>query len=608
MITIQNWFSEHKKHLTISMTVLVAIAYLSRLTPYNLYNVSMIVIATLGGIPILLRAASALRYKIVSIEFLVSIAVISALFIGEYSEAGIVIWLFSLGDLLEEATLAKSRQSIKDLVNLAPKTALKITDLDRKTSEEVDVDEVEVGDLLLVKTGSQVPVDGSVYQGDGHVNEASITGESKPSHKKVGTPVYAGTSLESGTLIVQAEKVGEDTTFGRLIELVEEAQDSKTKVQKLIDRFSQYYTPFVLLLALVVGFFTKDVRLATTILVLGCPGALVIGVPISTVTGIGSSAKSGIIAKGSAALDQLTKIDTFVFDKTGTLTTGKPSVSQVVNLTGNERDNLQLLASLEAESDHPLAKAINAYYGGDLFPVAKSEVVAGRGLAAQVNGANLLVGNERLMSENGIDTAGIDLDPTGSHVYLAINGKLALALAIADTLRSDALEQLAALRKIKPYKFVLLSGDQQTVVDAVARELNFDEAHGSLLPADKAAYIKSLQAGGHQVAFIGDGINDSPALATADLAIAMGSGTDVAIDVSDLILVKDQFSQLPTAVRFANKTIANMRQNIAISLLTVALLFIGLFAGYVEMGLGMLIHELSILVVTANGMRLLRLT
>lgn len=608
MITIQNWFSEHKKHLTISLTVLVAIAYLSRLTPYNLYNISMIAIAALGGIPILLRAASALRYKIVSIEFLVSIAVISALFIGEYSEAGIVIWLFSLGDLLEEATLAKSRQSIKDLVNLAPKTALKITDLDRKTSEEVDVDEVEVGDLLLVKTGSQVPVDGSVYQGDGHVNEASITGESKPSHKEVGTPVYASTSLESGTLIVQAEKVGEDTTFGRLIELVEEAQDSKTKVQKLIDRFSQYYTPFVLLLALVVGFFTKDVRLATTILVLGCPGALVIGVPISTVTGIGSSAKSGIIAKGSAALDQLTKIDTFVFDKTGTLTTGKPSVSQVVNLTGNERDNLQLLASLEAESDHPLAKAINAYYGGDLFPVAKSEVVAGRGLAAQVNGANLLVGNERLMSENGIDTAGIDLDPTGSHVYLAVNGKLALALAIADTLRSDALEQLAALRKIKPYKFVLLSGDQQTVVDAVARELNFDEAHGSLLPADKAAYIKSLQAGGHQVAFIGDGINDSPALATADLAIAMGSGTEVAIDVSDLVLVKDQFSQLPTAVRFANKTIANMRQNIAISLLTVALLFIGLFAGYVEMGLGMLIHELSILVVTANGMRLLRLT
>lgn len=608
MITIQNWFSEHKKHLTISMTVLVTIAYLSRLTPYNLYNVSMIAIATLGGIPILLRAASALRYKIVSIEFLVSIAVISALFIGEYSEAGIVIWLFSLGDLLEEATLAKSRQSIKDLVNLAPKTALKITDLDRKTSEEVDVDEVEVGDLLLVKTGSQVPVDGSVYQGDGHVNEASITGESKPSHKEVGTPVYAGTSLESGTLIVQAEKVGEDTTFGRLIELVEEAQDSKTKVQKLIDRFSQYYTPFVLLLALVVGFFTKDVRLATTILVLGCPGALVIGVPISTVTGIGSSAKSGIIAKGSAALDQLTKIDTFVFDKTGTLTTGKPSVSQVVNLTGNERDNLQLLASLEAESDHPLAKAINVYYGGDLFPVAKSEVVAGRGLAAQVNGANLLVGNERLMSENGIATTGIDLDPTGSHVYLAVNGKLALALAIADTLRSDALEQLAALRKIQPYKFVLLSGDQQTVVDAVARELNFDEAHGSLLPADKAAYIKSLQAGGHQVAFIGDGINDSPALATADLAIAMGSGTDVAIDVSDLVLVKDQFSQLPTAVRFANKTIANMRQNIAISLLTVALLFIGLFAGYVEMGLGMLIHELSILVVTANGMRLLRLT
>lgn len=288
------FFSQHKKGSVVLMTMLLIAAYLGRFSGLDwLDDLSMVAIAVIGGLPLIVRAAGALRFKIISIELLVSIAVVSAIAIGEYSEAGIVVWLFSIGDFLEAVTLKKTRKSIQELVDLAPKTALKINQPHERVFSEVDIDEIEKGDYLLVKTGSQIPVDGRVVDGSGYADQASITGESKPSRKTIDSSVFAGTILTSGTLAVQAEKVGEDTTFGKLIELVEEAQDSQTKTQRLIDRFSKFYTPLVLAIAAAVGLITKDLRLAITILVLGCPGALVIGVPISTVAGIGSAAKQG---------------------------------------------------------------------------------------------------------------------------------------------------------------------------------------------------------------------------------------------------------------------------------------------------------------------------
>lgn len=606
------FFSQHKKGSVVLMTMLLIAAYLGRFNGLDwLDDLSMVAIAVIGGLPLIVRAAGALRFKIISIELLVSIAVVSAIAIGEYSEAGIVVWLFSIGDYLEAVTLKKTRKSIQELVDLAPKTALKINQPHERVFTEVDIDEIEKGDYLLVKTGSQIPVDGRVVDGSGYADQASITGESKPSRKTIDSSVFAGTILTSGTLAVQAEKVGEDTTFGKLIELVEEAQDSQTKTQRLIDRFSKFYTPLVLAIAAAVGLITKDLRLAITILVLGCPGALVIGAPISTVAGIGSAAKQGMIAKDSAALDQLTKIDTLVFDKTGTLTTGQPSVGKVINFNGSLAENLKILASIEHESDHPLARAILEYYQKSgqkdaVYPISNSQIVDGRGIKATVNGQSVLVGNERLLKEAGIAANTSQLSATSSHVLLAVNEELRLALEVSDQLRDGVKDALHDLRKLKDYQLVLLSGDNQAVAEKTVAGLDFDLVVGDLLPVDKAEFIKKLQAAGHQTAFIGDGINDSPALSIADLGIAMASGTEAAIEVADIILVDSSPTQLPIAVKYAKKMMHNMYENITIALLTVLLLFIGLFTGYIYMASGMLVHELSILIVILNGMRLIR--
>lgn len=608
MTLIQNFFNSNKKWLVVTMTILVGIAYLANFNGYpQLFNIAMLTVAVMGGIPIVLRAVSALRYKIISIELLVSIAVISAIVISEFSEAGIVIWLFTIGDVLEAMTLAKTRNAIKALVQMAPKKAIKITDDAAKTQLEVAIDDVVVGDQLLVKPGSQVPVDGHVINGSGHVNEASITGESKPSHKQINSHVFAGTVLESGTLFVEAEKVGEDTAFGKLIEIVEEAQDSQTATQRFIDRFSQRYTPFVLMTAIIVGLISQDFKLAITILVLGCPGALVIGVPVSTVTGIGSAAKQGIIVKGSSVLDELRKVNTFVFDKTGTLTTGQPNVGDVQNFAGRQQDNLKILASVEHYSDHPLAKAILNYYSvTDFFEVTQSEIIDGRGIQAVINGDDVLVGNERLLNEHSIATTPVHLPETSSHVLLAVNGQLRLALEVKDPLRPNVSEALTQLRKLNQAELILLSGDNQSVAEATVAGLEFAKVQGNFLPEDKASYIQQLRMKGRRVAFVGDGINDSPALAAANVGIAMGSGTDVAIETADIVLVQSQISKLAFTVKYAKSVIRNMYQNIAIAILTVILLFIGLFTGYIYMASGMLVHELSILIVVLNGMRLLK--
>lgn len=608
MTWIQNFFDTNKRWLVVTMTILVGIAYLASFNGYpGLFNIAMLAVAIIGGLPILIRAVSALRYKIISIELLVSIAVISAIMISEFSEAGIVIWLFAIGDVLETMTLAKTRNAIKALVQMAPQKAIKISDDASKTQLEVAIDDVTVGDQLLAKAGSQIPVDGHVVSGSGHVNEASITGESKSSHKQINNAVFAGTVLDSGTLFIEAEKVGEDTAFGKLIEIVEEAQDSQTATQRFIDRFSQYYTPLVLITAMIVGLISQDLKLAITILVLGCPGALVIGVPVSTVTGIGSAAKQGVIVKGSSVLDDLRKIDTFVFDKTGTLTTGHPNVGDVQNFVGQQPDNLKILASVEQYSDHPLTKAIlTAYPATDRFNVTKSEIIDGRGIRAVINGDDVLVGNERLLHEHGISTAPVHLPETSSHVLLAVNGQLRLALEVKDPLRPHVDQALSQLRKLNQADLILLSGDNQSVAEATVAGLGFASVQGNFLPEDKASYIQQLRLKGRRVAFVGDGINDSPALAAANVGIAMGSGTDVAIETADIVLVQSQVSKLAFIVKYAKSVIRNMYQNIAIAILTVLLLFIGLFTGYIYMASGMLIHELSILIVVLNGMRLLK--
>lgn len=648
MLTIQQFFTQHRRSIVIAMTVLVAAAMVAQyaLGWSTVAGVFYAVVGIVGLIPLVIKAINSLKFKVVSIELLVSVAILGALIIAEFSEAGIVAWLFLLGEVIEDATLSKTRSAIKELTELAPQTALRLASPTERTPEEVDVDDIDEGDYLLVKTGSQVPVDGRIVFGSGRLDEASVTGEPLPHRKSADAhdDVFAGTMLTDGTMVVQATKVGEDTVFGKILELVEQAEDSKTSAQHFIDRFAKYYTPVVLLLALVVGLVTLNVRLAITLLVLGCPGALVIGVPVSNVAGIGLGARHGILAKGAQILQTLSEVDTVVFDKTGTLTTGHPSVVHAEEVSdpthaGDDDDGpagtaantsatsiaehrsgislWRLIASAERESSHPLATAMVDFAATSLgiemdsLPVvSETHVVAGKGIIATVDGHTVAIGNAALMaSENVLGAARTSLpqwENEGlSTVYVGVDGILRLVTGLGDTVRPGAAAAIARLRERGIKHLIMLSGDGEATAAAISSQLGLDEAHGDMLPQDKADFIAKLQNSGQKVAFVGDGINDSPALVASDLGIAMGNGTATAVDISDVVLLNSDISKLPTAYSIARATVANTRENIGIAVATVVFLFIGLFAGFIYMASGMLAHEASILVVVVNALRLL---
>ena len=611
MVKVQRFFIKYKKEVLITITILLILAEVFKwaLKLILPYQILMAIAGVVGVIPIILTAVSSLKVKLISIDVLVSLAVIGAFIIGEFNEAAIVTWIFMLGEVLEDFTLKKTRSAVSDLVSMAPKTALVLQD--DGTTEEEDVDFIDPGDQVVIKTGDQVPVDGKVVNGNGNLDEASINGESRLVNKSVGDAVYAGTMLENGNLTIETTAAGEDTTFGKIIEVVEEAEDSKLHTEKLINRFAKYYTPFVLIVAFVVGLITRNFRLAITIMVLGCPGALVIGVPVSTVAGIGNGAKNGIIFKGSQVMDEMRKVDEIAFDKTGTLTVGHPEISAVKVINGDKDEIVKLAAAIEKKSNHPLANTIAKM---DPFTIdADIETVKGKGVIATYEQEKYFVGNLQLVEENTEKNNKLaqivdGLSNQGNSIVVFSNydqSQLAV-FGIKDQLRPQAKAALLKLKKLGIKKLVMLSGDKQQTAEKIAAELPIDEIHGEQMPSDKANFIKAEQKEEHRVAFIGDGINDGPALANANVAIAVGNGTDVAVDVSDLVLVKNDLKQIAYAFSLSKRTILNMNENIAIALLTVLILFIGLFVGYIEMASGMLVHELSILVVILNGMRLLK--
>ena len=569
--------------------------------------------SVLGAAPIAIQAYQALKVKVVSIDVLVTIAVAGAFLIKNLEESAIVTFLFLFGAYLEQRTLNKTRSAIKELTEMAPESALK--QMKNGEFEEVEVEEVDVGDILLVKTGAKVPVDGTVLAGHGHINEASITGESVPVSKKKDDQVYAGTILENGTIQVIADRVGEDTTFGKIIELVEEAQDSKSEAERFIDRFSKHYTPAVLIFSVIVWLFSRNIELAITILVLGCPGALVIGVPVSNVAGIGNGARHGVLLKGSEVIHDFSKVGTIVFDKTGTLTIGNPKVADKEIYADNVDEVLGYLASVEKESGHPLARAVTEYIGETkLYAVDKTDVVKGGGIVAHVDGHRVAVGNAALMDQENVpinEKTRTDIarfEKNGNSIVLtSVDGELKVLMGIRDQTRPGVKEVLQKLKKLGVKNLVVLSGDNQPTVDLVAHELALTEAHGHMLPEDKSAYIRELQAKGQIVAFVGDGVNDSPSLALAQIGIAMGSGTDVAIETSDVVLMNSDLSRLPHALGLTKATATNMRQNIIIAVGVVLFLLASVFfSDWMNMSIGMFVHEGSILVVILNGMRLLR--
>lgn len=578
-------------------------------------DIALFVGAVIAGVPTAIRAWQALRAKAFSIDLLVTIAVIGALIIGEYMEAAVVSFLFVFGAWLEARTLERTRRSLRDLVDMAPQEAQVLRDGETVT---MSVDDIVLGDHVVVQSGGKVAVDGTVISGRGLVNEATITGEAVPADKQVGDTVYSGTILENGFITVAAEQVGDDTTFAQIIELVEEAQETKTKAQRFLDRFAAIYTPAIVVLSVLVLAFTRDVEFALTFLVIACPGALVISTPVSMVAGLGNGARHGVLMKGGDALERLSKVNTLVVDKTGTLTMGRPEVTELHVVSRDpELTVLGLAARLELASEHPLGRTIVEEAQGRGLDITEQpsdvEVIVGGGIRGLVDGRWVTVGTRRVLGTVGVEIP----DSVEAHavtreregntvVFVVIDTELAGTIAIADRIRPGAADAIAALRARGISRFVMLTGDNTHTAHAVAQQLGIDEVRAELLPQHKVHAVEELRENGLRVGMIGDGINDAPAIATADVGIAMGAGTDVSIQTADVILMGNRFDQLVHAFSLSKATVRNMKQNTVIALGTVVLLLAGVLLQEVHMAGGMLAHQASVIIVIINAVRLVR--
>jgi Cd2+/Zn2+-exporting ATPase len=614
----------------------------------------MIAAAMVAGHDIAIRAWNALRARHVSIELLVTTAAAGALVIGEYWEAAAVTFLFVLGGALEARTMHRTRQVLGELLDLSPSTAIVLRD---GAQEQVAFHQVRQGELVLIKPGAKIPVDGEVLEGRSAVVESAITGEPLPKEKYAGEMVYAGTINQNGLLKVRAQGVGADTTLARIIRRVERAQEEKAPTQRFIERFARWYTPAIIGLSVVVYIISRDIELALTLLVIGCPGALVISTPVSVIAGIGRSARGGILIKGGEYLESSGKITAIALDKTGTLTAGEPRLADVLSLVEARRPALQIAGGplqvgtastaaeswdspwseaqrdvlrwaiiAEAGSEHPLARAIMGVLededrpGEVLFPggipeAQSFETITGKGVISEYGGARIAVGTQGFMQEMGIS---VSVQGTQHLSQLEMEGKTAVLVAlddraigilgITDPIRPEAGAMVRQLKDSGLARILMLTGDSRKTAAKIAQQAGLDEFRSGLLPEDKLKAIQELQREGHVVAMLGDGINDAPALATADIGIAMGAiGTDVAIETADIALMADDLLKIPEAIRLSKATLGNIRQNVIIALATVSALLLGVLAGKVHMAGGMLAHEASVLIVILNGMRLLRM-
>ncbi|HHX50196.1 MAG TPA: cadmium-translocating P-type ATPase [Clostridia bacterium] len=554
---------------------------------------------------------------------LMTIAVGGAIAIGEWEEAVAVVFLFSLGNTLEAYTMEKTRRSIRRLTELTPQVALV-----RKNGgdKEVPVEEVHVGDTVIIRPGARIPVDGVVVLGSSAVNQAAITGEAIPAFKGAGDEVFAGTLNENGVLEVSVTRLQHDTTLARIIEMVEEAQGQKAPSQRFVDVFAAYYTPVVIGLAVIMAVvppvvlqtsFTTWFYRALTLLVVSCPCALVISTPVSIVASIGNAASKGVLIKGGVYLEQAGRIKVVAFDKTGTLTRGRPEVTDIVPVSGrDEEEILALAAAIEQRSEHPLASAILARAeaaGLELLPVQTFFAVPGKGARATFKGQEYFIGSLRFFREDLArdvtmyqQTVDDFQDEGKTVILLGTRDKIEGIIAVADKVREESPRVVQRL-KASGIRTVMLTGDNQRTARAVAEQIELDEFQGELLPENKVAAVRSYEKELGPVAMIGDGINDAPALALASIGIAMGgAGTDTALETSDIALMSDDLEKIPFAISLSQKALSIIKQNIffalAVKLAAIALVFPGILTLWIAIAA----DTGASLIVIANGMRLLR--
>lgn len=513
-------------------------------------------------------AVDLVKERKIGTELFITIAVVVSVLGKEYLAGSVVLMIILIAEYIASASGERARASIKELIGSTPQTAI----VKRKAHEEtVAIKDLKTGDIVLVKAGDKIPVDGKVTTGDGSVNEAPITGESVPKEKSAGSDVFAGTILESGALDIEMTKAGKDTVFSRIISLVEEAESQKAPIEKLTDKIASYLIPIVFLFVGAVYFFTRDTKLIIALLIFTSPAELGLATPLVTIAAIARAAREGILIKGGLYLEELAKVTTIVFDKTGTLTVGTPAVHDIEVIDNSYETNqlVQLAAAADRRSNHPLAKAILDYAKKQnvAFPQPeKFEVIKGRGVAASVEGKSILLGNKPFMNENDVTISENSKVGTSTGIYLAVNRKLAGIFYLADTIRKGAKEMITELKNGGVKNIVLLTGDNEQTAQLVAQEVGITNYRANLLPEDKITAVKELQKGrSAKLAMVGDGINDAPALAQANVGIAMGAaGTQAAMEAADIVLMEDKLEKIARTRAIAKRAYRTIKENIIV--------------------------------------------
>ncbi|MDX0190387.1 cadmium-translocating P-type ATPase [Sinorhizobium meliloti] len=620
VFTPQPWWKSAKGRLTIASGLALGVAYgVGKLVPGMeswIFTAAMLV----GLVPIARRAVmAALAGTPFSIEMLMTIAAVGAVVIDASEEAATVVVLFLIGELLEGVAAGRARASIQSLTALVPKTALLETD---GRTKEVAAETLAVGSVILVRPGDRIPADGLIVSGDSSIDESPVTGESTPVRKTVDEAVFAGTVNGEAALRVKVTATAEDNTIARVVKLVEEAQESKAPTERFIDRFSRYYTPGVVVVAALVAVLPplligaawgEWVYKGLAILLIGCPCALVISTPAAIAASLSAGARRGLLMKGGAVLENIGKVTAVALDKTGTLTEGKPKVTDVVGFGLPESEVLTLAAALETGSSHPLAKAILAKAADDKFdvpPVDHAKAIGGKGVSGTVGGRKVFLGSAKaaghqiaLTPEQTSRIAALN-DEGKTVSVLLVDGAIAGAIAMRDEPRPDAKAGLKALADAG-VKTVMLTGDNRRTAFAIGRQLDI-EVRAELLPEDKQRIVGELKSKGHFVGKVGDGINDAPALAAADVGIAMGGGTDVALETADAAVLHGRVSDIAGMVALSRRTMGNIHQNIAIALGLKAVFLVTTVIGVTGLWPAILADTGATVLVTMNALRLLR--
>ena len=606
--------------------VLIVLAFVSQLTMMgepNFLTASLFIAAIIiGGYALFIEGIKDLIKFDFSMATLMTIAIIGAALIGDFAEGAIVVILFAISETLERYAADRARQSISSLVKVAPKVAtIRRNDLE----QTIAVQDIQINDVMLIKPGQKIAMDGIVIKGESTVNQAAITGEALPVDKQLSDEVFAGTLNEAGYLEVQVTKRAADTTLAKIIQLVEAAQGERAPAQAFVDKFAKIYTPFIILLAILIVilpplFFGGDWQRwfyqGLSVLVVGCPCSLVISTPVSIVSAIGNAARHGVLVKGGIYLEEMGKLQAIAFDKTGTLTEGKPTVTDFVVLDDQfeATDLLQKISALEIYSQHPLASAIVALSqkrGIDATPISieNFKSLTGRGVQGDIYGITYLIGSPTLfVSDSKIDTIKQDFHRKSKTViYFGTSDQVLAVIGLQDAVRQTSRQTIQALQTLGVKETVMLTGDNQATADQIGREVGVSAVKANLMPADKLKEIQVLQATFGRVAMIGDGVNDAPALAMANVGIAMGvAGTDTALETADITLMGDDLARLPFIVRLSRSTLRTIKQNITFSLALKVIALLLVIPGWLTLWIAILADMGATILVTLNGIRLMR--